>query len=128
MAKVKQTWPITAFDAVGIRANQGKFVIQGIDGDEVILEGDNDANIPGIKMRPGRPVAKLYSTWQHGDSQFTLQLPKSKIWTVDIYSGRTEVKIDNLQARLHTWMGKGEAQIRIAAAPFPSPPATPTSG
>jgi len=48
MAKVKQTWPITAFDAVGIRANQGKFVIQGIDGDEVILEGTSQPDIPGV--------------------------------------------------------------------------------
>ena len=48
MAKVKQTWPVTAFDAVGIRANQGKFVIQGIDGDEVKLEGDFAARYPGI--------------------------------------------------------------------------------
>ena len=59
MAKVKQTWPITAFDAVGIRANQGKFVIQGIDGDEVILEGDFAAGLsPEFKLRPGRPVAE----------------------------------------------------------------------
>ena len=46
MTKVKQTWPITAFDDIGIRANQGKFVIQGIDGDEVILEGDFAARYP----------------------------------------------------------------------------------
>jgi len=119
MAKVKQTWPITAFDAVGIRSNQGKFVIQGIDGDEVILEGDFAARYPrNLNLGPDGRWLKLYSTWQHGDSQFTLQLPKSKIWTVDIFSGRTEVKIDNLQARLHTWMGKGEAQIENCRGAF----------
>jgi hypothetical protein len=119
MTKVKQTWPQDAFDAVGIRANQGKFVIQGIDGDEVILDGDFAARYPrSSNFGPDGRWLKLYTTWQHGDSQFTLQLPKSKIWTVDIFSGRTDAKIDNIQARLHMWTGKGEAQIENCRGAF----------
>ena len=119
MAKVKQTWPITAFDAIGIRANQGTFVIQGIDGDEVRLEGDFAARYPrNLNFGPDGRWLKLYTTRQHGDSQFILQLPKSKVWTVDIFSGRADVKIDNIQARLHMWTGKGEAQIENCRGAF----------
>jgi hypothetical protein len=119
MAKVKQTWPITAFDAIGIRANQGTFVIQGIDGDEVRLEGDFAARYPrNLNFGPDGRWLKLYTTRQHGDSQFILQLPKSKVWTVDIFSGRADVKIDNIQARLHMWTGKGDAQIENCRGAF----------
>jgi hypothetical protein len=119
MTRVKQTWPMTSFDAVGIRANQGKFVIQGIDGDDVILEGDFAARYPrSSNFGPDGRWLKLYTTWQHGDSQFTLQLPKSKIWTIDIFSGRTDAKIDNIQARLHMWTGKGEVQIENCRGTF----------
>ena len=119
MAKVKQTWPITAFDAIGIRANQGKFVIQGIDGDEVRMEGDFAARYPrNLNFGPDGRWLKLYTTWQHGDSQFTLQLPKSKVWTIDIFSGRADAKIENIQARLHMWAGKGEAQIENCRGAF----------
>jgi hypothetical protein len=119
MAKVKQTWPITAFDAVGIRANQGTFVIHGIDGDEVILEGDFAVKYPRkLNFGPEGRWLKLYSTWQHGDSQFTLQLPKSKVWTIDIFSGRAEVKIDNIQARSHLWLGKGDAHVENCRGTF----------
>jgi hypothetical protein len=119
MTKVKQTWPKEAFDAIGIRANQGKFVIQGIDGDEVKMEGDFAARYPrSSNFGPDGKWLKLYTTWQHGDSQFTLQLPKSKIWTIDIFSGRAEVKIDNVQARFHLWLGKGEAHVENCRGAF----------
>jgi Putative adhesin len=112
MVKVEQTWPSNSFDAIGIRAHQGKFVIEGTDSDQVKLEGTIAARYSrNLELGPVGRWLKIYTSWQYGESQFTLQLPKSKIWTIDLFSGRAEVKVDNINARLHLWLGKGEAQI-----------------
>jgi hypothetical protein len=112
MVKVEQTWPSNSFDAIGIRAHQGKFVIEGTDSDQVKLEGNIAARYSrNLELGPVGRWLKIYTSWQYGESQFTLQLPKSKIWTIDLFSGRAEVKVDNINARLHLWLGKGEAQI-----------------
>jgi hypothetical protein len=112
MVKVEQTWPSNSFDAIGIRAHQGKFVIEGTDSDQVKLEGNIATRYSrNLELGPVGRWLKIYTSWQYGESQFTLQLPKSKIWTIDLFSGRAEVKVDNINARLHLWLGKGEAQI-----------------
>ena len=36
----------------------------------------------------------------------------------DIFSGRAEVKIDNIQARSHLWLGKGDAQVENCRGTF----------
>ena len=112
MVKVEQTWPSNSFDAIGIRAHQGKFVIEGTDSDQVKLEGTIAARYSrNLELGPVGRWLKIYTSWQYGESQFTLQLPKSKIWTIDLFSGRAEVKVDDINARMHLWLGKGEAQI-----------------
>jgi hypothetical protein len=112
MVKVEQTWPSNSFDAIGIRAHQGKFVIEGTDSDQVKLEGNIATRYSrNLELGPVGRWLKIYTSWQYGESQFTLQLPKSKIWTIDLFSGRAEVKVDDINARMHLWLGKGEAQI-----------------
>ncbi len=119
MAKVQQTWPMEAFDAIGIKANQGKFVIQGTDGDQVKLEGDFAARYSrNLELGPVGRWLKIYTSWQFGESQFTLQIPKSKIWTIDLFSGRAQFKAENIQSRLHLWLGKGEVQIENCRGAF----------
>jgi hypothetical protein len=119
MAKVEQTWPSNSFDAIGIRAHQGKFVIEGTDSDQVKLEGNIAARYSrNLELGPVGRWLKIYTSWQYGESQFTLQLPKSRIWTIDLFSGRAEVKVDNINARLHLWLGKGEAQIDYCRGAF----------
>jgi len=56
MARVEQSWSASEFDAIGIRAQQGKFVIQGIDGDQVKLEGNVAARY-SRNLHSGRWVA-----------------------------------------------------------------------
>jgi len=119
MTKVEQTWSAEAFDAVGIRARDGKFTIQGIDGDQVKLEGDFEERL-FRNLRPG-PVGRwlqIYSSGHIGDTQFTLQLPKYKAWVVDLFSGRAQFKADNIQARLHLMLGKGEIQVENCRGVF----------
>ena len=112
MTRIARTWPADAFDSIGIKAHQGKFIIQGTEGNEVKLDGDLAARYSrNLELGPVGRWLKIYTSWQFGESQFTLQLPKSKIWTIDLFSGRAEVKVDNINARLHLWLGKGEAQI-----------------
>ena len=119
MARVEQTWSASDFDAIGIRAHQGKFVIQGIDGDKVKLEGNIAARYTrNLILGPVGRWLQIYSSWQYGESQFTLQLPKSKIWTIDIFSGKAQFKAENIQAHLHAWFGKGEVQIENCRGVF----------
>ena len=119
MTKIAQTWPIDAFDAIGIKAHQGKFIIQGTEGNEVRLEGDFAARYSrNLELGPTGRWLKIYTSWQYGESQFTLQLPKSKIWTIDLFSGRAQFKAENIQTRLHLWLGKGEVQIENCRGAF----------
>jgi hypothetical protein len=113
MAKVAQQWQSNELDAIGIRANQGTFSIEGIDGDQVKLNGE-------IAARASRNVdvglagrwLKIYSSWQWGESKMVLQLPKNKIWTIDIFAGKAQVKAQNIQGAMHIWCGKGEIQVQ----------------
>jgi len=64
---------------------------------------------------------KLYSQYMAATAtcQFTCNCRNLIVWTIDIFSGRADVKIDNIQARSHLWLGKGDAhRSKIAAAPF----------
>ena len=119
MTRVAQTWPADEFDAIGIIAHQGKFIIQGTEGNEVKLDGDFAVRYPrNLELGPTGRWLKIYTSWQYGESQFTLQLPKSKIWTIDLFSGRAQFKAENIQTRLHLWLGKGEAQIENCRGAF----------
>ena len=119
MAKVEQTWPSNSFDAIGIRAHQGKFVIEGIDSDQVKLEGNIAARYSrNLELGPVGRWLKIYTSWQFGESQFTLQLPKSKTWTIDLFSGRAQFKAENIQTHLHLWLGKGEVQVENCRGAF----------
>jgi hypothetical protein len=112
MTRVEQTWPIDAFDAISIKAQQGKFVIKGIDGDQVKLEGDFAARYSkNLELWPEGRWLRIHTTWQYGESHFTLQLPKSKIWMINIFSGKAQFTAENIQSRLHLWAGKGDIQI-----------------
>jgi DUF4097 and DUF4098 domain-containing protein YvlB len=119
MARVEQNWPIDAFDGFNIKAHQGKFNIKGIDGDKVKLEGDFAARYSrNLEIAPVGRWLKIYTSWQYGESQFTLQVPKSKMWTIDIFSGKALVKAENLQTDLRLSLGKGEIQVENCRGNF----------
>lgn len=112
MAKMKRTWPAAAFDAIGIRARDGKFTIQGIDGDQVKLEGDFEENFySNFRLEPVGRWLQIYTSGHNDDTEFTLQLPKHKAWVVDLFSGRAQFKAEDIHARLNLMLGKGEIQV-----------------
>jgi len=119
VAKVEQTWSADTFDAIGIRAHGGQFVIQGIDEDEVKLEGNLEGrSFRNMNLEPSGRWLQIYTSGHHGDSQFTLQLPKRKVWMVDIFSGRAQFKAENVKGRLHLMLGKGEVQVENCRGAF----------
>ena len=119
MTKVEQTWPADAFDAISIKVQRGKFVIQGTDGDQVKLEGDIAARYSkNLELGPTERWLKICTSWIYGETQFTLQLPRSKIWTIDLFSGKAQFKAENIQARMHLWLGSGEVQIENCRGAF----------
>jgi hypothetical protein len=119
MTKVEQTWSADAFDAISIKVQRGKFVIQGTDGDQVKLEGDIAARYSkNLELGPAERWLKIYTSWTYGETQFTLQLPRSKIWTIDLFSGKAQFKAENIQARMHLWLGSGEVQIENCRGAF----------
>jgi hypothetical protein len=112
MAGIRHIWSADDFDAIGIRAYYGKFVIQGIDGDEVKLEGNLEGRpLRNLNMEPSGRWLQIQTLRHNNYSQFTLQLPKTKVWVVNIFSGRAQIKVENIQACLNLWLGKGEIQV-----------------
>ena len=119
MAKVELTWPIDAFDAVSIKTDDGKYIIQGIDGDQIKLTGNVDNRIGHYtKLEPSGRWLQINNTGHRSDAQFTLQLPKSKFWTIKLFCGRAQVKTENLHTRLHFWLGKGDVQVENCRGNF----------
>jgi hypothetical protein len=117
MAKVEQNWLADAFDAIVIKGQDGKFIIQGIDGNQVMLKGNFEQKFShNLRMEPSGRWLPIYISGNNGE--FTLQLPKSKIWTIDLFSGRAQFKAENIQSRLHLWCGKGDVQIENCQGAF----------
>jgi DUF4097 and DUF4098 domain-containing protein YvlB len=112
MAGIQHIWPADTIDAIGIKAYYGKFVIQGIDGDEVKLEGNLEGSpFRNLNLEPSERWLQIQTLRHNNYSQFTLQLPKTKVWVVNIFSGRAQIKVEHIQASLNLWLGKGEIQV-----------------
>jgi len=120
MVKVAQTWPAEAFDAIGIKAHQGKFIIQGTEGSEVKLDGDLAARYSrNLELGPTGRWLKIYTSWQYGESQFTLQLPKSKIWTIDLFPDAHSSKQRTYNHVYIYGLARVKSKLRTAAVSFP---------
>ena len=110
MARLEQTWSATEFDAIGIRAPDCKFIIRGTDGNQVTLNSNAEQNFSHkLRIEPTGRWLRIYASGNN--TEFTLQLPNSKIWNIDLFSGRAQFKAENIQSRLHLWCGKGDIQI-----------------
>jgi hypothetical protein len=112
VARLEQTWSMDAFDAVSIRAHDCTLDIRGVDGDQVKLEGDGDERpLRNLWLSPAGRWLLLHPQGHTGGAQFTLQLPKDKVWAVDLFAGKVEFKAENLRARLNLMCGRGEIQV-----------------
>lgn len=109
-------WNADAFDAVRIVAANGEFEIHGGDTNEILLEGEHSRRHFG-----GEPT--IAGRWLElhpfgGDSEWSLTLPKSKAWVIEIANASGQVQIQDLLARVSVQLGSGEIQLENCRGVF----------
>jgi len=113
MTELKHTWAAGAFDAVSLMVHHGQCTLEGIDGDQVELEGELGASLtPEVSPEPVGRWLRLYQGMHSGPAYFRLCLPKTKAWVVELSAGRGRVEVTGLQARLSVMVGKGDIRVR----------------
>src|SRR5512140_53519 len=111
MSEINKKWAADGFDAIRITLLRGEFNIEGTDGNEVELEGEFESRrgyVPTLE-----PVGRWLplSLWtRHGDGYFTLRLPRSKAWVVELSAPSADVSAADIQARLGLRLGRGDVQ------------------
>jgi hypothetical protein len=111
MSGTEYTWPAEAFDAISILARDGRFTIEGTEGDQVQLEGDWAPFPPGLRPEPLGRWLRL-QLWQPSNgARFTLRLPKKKAWVVELSAARGRLEANDIQARLQVMLQKGEIRV-----------------
>jgi hypothetical protein len=111
-------WNVNEFDAIRIVAANGEFEIAGTDANEIVLEGEGHSR---HRFRGGDPT--IAGRWLNvnpfgGGSEWSLALPKTKAWVIEISCGSGEVNIENVHARLNVQMGSGEVQVEDCRGTF----------
>lgn len=109
MSDMEWKWNTDAFDAIRLNTPNGEIEIVGTDDPEVLLEGDSRAR--HMRMGPGVQGRWLVIPAVHGSMEWTLSLPKSKAWVIEIAAGHGQVSIENVHARLAVQLGSGEVKI-----------------
>jgi len=109
-------WNLDAFDAIQITSPNGELEIVGTDANEVLLEGD-------VSSRHLRSEPVIRDRWLifhpvHGASEWTLELPKSKIWMLRVALASGEIEIQNVQARFELQLGSGEIRVEDCRGTF----------
>lgn len=109
-------WNTDAFDAVHITSPNGEFEIVGTDGDKILLEGDGDKR----RLRSEPIIQGRWLVMQpiHGSSEWTLELPKSKNWVVEISCASGEIEIHSVHARFDIQLGSGEIHLQDCRGTF----------
>lgn len=109
-------WNLDAFDAIQITSPNGELEIVGTDTNEVLLEGD--ANSRHLRTAPIIRDRWLVFQPIHGGGEWTLELPKSKIWVLRVALASGEIEIHNVQARFELQLGSGEIRVEDCRGTF----------
>lgn len=109
-------WNMDAFDAVHISLPNAEIQVVGTDASQVFLEGGENK-----RYASGEP--DIQGRWlmihpAYGSDDWTLELPKSKAWTIEIAAASGEVEISNVHARLQVQLGSGEINVRDCRGEF----------
>lgn len=109
-------WNPDAFDAVHITSPSGEFEITGTETNQVLLEGDGDE-------RYARTAPVISGRWLvvqpiHGAGDWTLELPKSKAWVIEIAAASGEIHVENVHAHFDVRLGSGDIQIENSRGTF----------
>ncbi len=112
MSGLMQVWPEQDFDAFDIRLPQCKADIQGIEGDRVILEGGQCERLYGdfhLEVIERRLIIDIGSRF--GGYEFKLGVPRNKVWGLNLFCGRGEIKVRDIQSRARLMLGHGDIHV-----------------
>jgi hypothetical protein len=118
MSGTEYTWPAEAFDAISILAHDGRFKIEGTEGDQVQLEGDWTPFPPGLEPEPQGRWLRLQLWQPPNGARFTLRLPKNKAWVVELSAARGRLEAKDIQARLQIMLQRGEIRVENCRGTF----------
>lgn len=110
-------WNADEFDAIRIVAANGEFEIVGNESSQVELEGI-ERNRHSYGAEPKIVGRWLYLNPFGGGSQWTVALPKSKAWTIEVACASGEVEIQGVHARIGVQLGSGDVQIENCRGTF----------
>src|SRR5690242_4249215 len=103
-------WNADAFDAIRITTPNGEFEIVGTETDQVLLEGE--VNSRRMRSEPSIQGRWLVIQPVQGAGEWSLTLPRSKTWVVDLSAAHGEVNVENISARLNVQLGNGEVHVK----------------
>lgn len=113
MSTNQQTWSGDSLDAVSIWAPGAQVVIEGIEGDQVLLDG-----APAVGTSDQFNIAPVgrwlqVHLWDNhsGPAAITLRLPKNKDWAIDLYAYWGKVTVGGLRARMQLAVQKGDVRV-----------------
>ncbi|MCC7163753.1 MAG: DUF4097 family beta strand repeat protein [Anaerolineae bacterium] len=111
------SWNLDAFDAIRIVAANGEFEIIGADSSQVQVEGI-ERNRHSFGAEPKIVGRWLYLNPFGGGSQWTIELPKSKAWTIEVACASGDVEIENVHARIGVQLGSGDVNLENCRGTF----------
>ena len=113
MPTTRRMWPSAVLDGVSIALPSGDVVIEGSDGEQVEVEGEQASRLPHLDWveQVERWLLIHPSSWDDGKIPLTLHLPKGKAWIVELSTARGDVQVNSVQARLQIMTGQGDIQV-----------------
>lgn len=111
------TWSADAFDAIRITAANGEFHINGVEGNKVLVEG-SDHSRRSFGTEPRIVGRWLYLNPFGGGSEWSVDLPRSKAWTIQVQCASGEVEIEDVHARIEVQLGSGDVNVENCRGTF----------
>ncbi|HZQ06637.1 MAG TPA: hypothetical protein VFD70_08660, partial [Anaerolineae bacterium] len=100
------TWNADEFDGIQINTPNGEFQIVGRDGNQVIMEGESHPR----RLRSAPHIDGRWLVFQPfpGEGDWTIELPKSKAWVLQVALASGEIHVEEVHARFDLQLGSGE--------------------
>lgn len=103
------TWNADEFDGIQINTPNGEFEIVGRDGNQVVMEGESQPR----RLRSAPHIDGRWLVFQPfpGEGDWTIELPKSKAWVLQVALASGEIHVADVHARFDLQLGSGELQM-----------------
>lgn len=110
-------WNADAFDAIRIVAANGEFEIVGGDTNQVLVEGEERSR-RRFGSEPSIAGRWLMLSPFGGGTEWSLTLPKSKAWVIEVSCASGELQMQDLHARVDVQLGSGEIHLENCRGVF----------